>query len=122
MTDLPKFPLTEEGVTAALADLDKGGSEDVAIRFEELGATGRRDNASTCPVACYLKTRLPDAEYVVVEREHVYLVGIVRRIIDGFTDSADVRLSVELPDSVSAFVEDFDQGIYPQLIEGGAAA
>ena len=57
---LPRFDLTPEGVAATLADLDKGGSEDVAQRFEELGFKGQRDSVTDDPVARYLRAVLPD--------------------------------------------------------------
>ena len=112
------YPLTEEGVRRALADLDKGGSEDVAIRLAELGFKGQRDNDCGCPVANYLGAVVADVEYVMVGGESAHLTGIVREELDGgFLQSWDVRFHATLPDSVSAFVEDFDAGVFPELIE-----
>lgn len=118
MTDLRTYPLTGEGVTAALAELDKGGSEDVAIRLAELGFRGQRDNDCACPLANYLARVVPDAESVTVSGESAYLTGIVREEVDGgFLQSWDVRFHVGLPGAVPAFIEDFDQGLYPELID-----
>lgn len=114
MTDLPTYPLTPVGVSEALNALDKGGSEDVARRLTELGIQGQRDNDCACPIGVYLMRVLPDAEYVQVGGGHAYITGIVR---DDLGFSWPVVLHVDLPDSITAFVEDFDGGIYPELIE-----
>ena len=116
--DLPSFPLTPDGVTDALADLDKGGSEDVAERFEELGFKGQRDSITDDPLARYLRAVLPDAEYIQIDAGDVFVRGIYREDLgDGFINSWDVVLHVPLPDSVEAFVEDFDAGVYEFLID-----
>lgn len=112
------YPLTEDGVREALAELDKGGSEDVAIRLAGLGFKGQRDNDCGCPVANYLARVVADVEYVMVSGESAYLTGIVREELDGgFLQSWDIRFHVDLPAAVAAFVEDFDQGIYADLVE-----
>jgi hypothetical protein len=118
MTDLPTYPLSEEGVTQALADLDKGGSEDIAHRFAELGIKGQVGHECACPVHAYLTRVLPDADSVNVGGTEVFVWGWLR---DEFGFSYDVRFHTSLPDSVSAFIEDFDQAIYPELIEEAAA-
>lgn len=113
--DLPTYPLTVEGVEQALAALDKGGSEDVAIRLQELGFRGAPDCEGACPVAQYLLTVVPGLDYALVEASDVfYQGGGIDE--DGFYWST-VPWHTTLPDAVSAFVEDFDQGIYPELIE-----
>jgi hypothetical protein len=118
------YSLSEEGVTAALADLDKGGSEDVAIRLQELGVKGERSgNDTSCPLANYLKCVIADVEYALVGREAAYVKGVLRGDLgEGFIQSWDVRFNVGLPDSVSTFIEDFDAGIYPELIETAEAS
>lgn len=118
MADLRQHPLTDDGVREALKELDKGGSEDVAIRLAELGIKGQRDTDCGCPVAVYLNRVLPDVEYAFVGSEAAFITGVVREEVDGgFINSWDVRLHATLPDSVSAFVEDFDAGCYPELVE-----
>lgn len=117
MADLPTYPLTVEGVERALAELDKGGSEDVAIRLQELGIRGVRGNDCGCPVANYLARAVAYAETVTVSGDSVYVTGTDYEDIEGFRQPWDVMFHATLPDSVSAFVEDFDQGIYPELIE-----
>lgn len=117
MADLPTYPLTAVGVGQALADLDKGGSEDVAIRLQELGIRGVRGNECGCPVANYLGRVLPYVESVVVGGDGVYITGITYEDVNGFQQPWDVRLHATLPDSVSAFVVDYDQGCYPELEE-----
>lgn len=115
--ETPTYPLTPEGVTAALNALPVG-SEDIAMRFTELGIKGQRDNDCACPVAAYLLRVVSDAEYVQVGGEAAYIKGIVRETVAaGFIQSFDARLSVNFSDAVSAFVEDFDAGMYPDLIE-----
>lgn len=116
MPDLPRFDLTPEGVQAALADLDKGGSEDVAMRLQELGIRGVRGNECGCPVANYLG-RVLGADTVMVSRGEVFAYGTAYEDWNGFPQPLDLRLHADLPDSVSAFVEDFDQGIYPELVD-----
>lgn len=114
MADLPTYDLAEiGGVSRAFAELDKGGSEDVASRLAELGITGQRDNDCACPIANYLTRVLPDAEYVQVGGGHTYISGVVR---DDLGYSWPVVVHADTPDSITAFVEDFDQGIYPELI------
>lgn len=115
------YSLSEEGVTAALADLDKGGSEDVAIRLAELGILGIQGDDCACPVANYLARALPNVETVTVARGEVYARGTVYEDLDGFPQPLDVLLHAELPDSVDAFVADFDAGVYPDLIQEAAA-
>jgi hypothetical protein len=115
MPDLPTYDLGEiGGVSRALAELDKGGSEDVAAVLAELGIVGQRDNDCACPIANYLVRVLPDAEYVQVGGGAAYITGTVR---DDLGYSWPVVVHTETPDSITAFVEDFDQGIYPELIE-----
>lgn len=114
---LPTYPLTTEGVTEALADLDKGGSEDVAIRLAELGIRGVRGNECGCVLAVYLLAVITDAESVIVSGDSVYITGTVYEDINGFQQPWDVRLHATLPDSVSALVEDFDAGVFPELEE-----
>lgn len=114
MADLPRFDLTPEGVQAALVDLDKGGSEDVAERLAELGFKGCRGNDGACPVAVYMLTVVPRLEWTVVGGESAYVYGW--RYDDlGMTEHLG-PVNIPLPDSVSAFVEDFDQGCFPELV------
>jgi hypothetical protein len=114
--DLPRFDLTPEGVSAALADLDKGGSEDVAMRLEELGIRGRQDSGCACPIAEYLLQVVPGMDSVTVERESAYVYGIRYDLDDPAFPIVLGPLHITLPDSVSAFVADFDQGCFPQLV------
>ena len=115
--DLPTYPLTAEGVEQALAELDKGGSEDVAIRLQELGITGLRDSDCACPIANYLLRVLPGLDEATASGDSAYLKGTEYEDLHGFQQPWDVRFHVTFPDAVSAFVEDFDAGIYPELIE-----
>lgn len=118
MTDLPTYPLTPEGVTEALGALDKGGSEDVAHRLAELGVTGQLDNDCACPIAAYLLKVLPGVEYVQVGGSEAFIRGEVREDVGaGYIQPWDVTFNADLPDALAAFVEDFDQGMYPELIE-----
>lgn len=117
MADLPTYPLTPEGVSEALNALDKGGSEDVAQRLTELGITGQRGVECGCPIASYLGRVLPYVEHVAIGSDSAYICGTAYVDLGGFQQPYDVTLHANLPDSVSAFVDDFDQGIYPELIE-----
>lgn len=116
------YDLSPAGVAAALADLDKGGSEDVAIRLQELGIRGDKDNDCDCPVARYLIAVVPGIESATVGAETAFVTGIVSRVIEGHVESDSLRYVAHLPESVSAFVEDFDAGCYPELIEENQSA
>jgi hypothetical protein len=110
------YPLSEEGVSAALNALPPL-SEDIAIRLDELGIKGQRGQDCACPVVNYLARVLPDAEEITVGHGTAFIKGVVRQDIDGFYDSWDVRLHVAFGGGITDFVEDFDGGLYPDLIE-----
>lgn len=113
MADHPTYPLTEDGVREALRALGDG-SEDVAGRLEQLGIKGFRDDDCSCPVANYLRKTFPDIETVWVLRDNVFIEAYQT---DEFGFGLPVKFDTSNPDPVSAFVGDFDAGIYPELIE-----
>ena len=108
--------ITEEWLTQTLTELGNNADK-VATSLRDAEVKGRRNNAAQCPVARYIARR-------VVER-----VPSTRLQIDILSDTAvitapkpnadvdDVIVTVELPDSILAFIQRFDQGDYPDLVE-----
>ena len=112
MTDLPTYPLTVEGVTAAVRSLDYDSWE-IAQRLEDAGVKGIPGNECACPIARHLQLLLPGAE-VFVEAEVVRVSGTER---GAFGFDLPLTASVTLPDGAQDFVQEFDRGEYPELIE-----
>lgn len=113
MTDLPTYPLTANGVEMAIADLP-GASEDIAECLEGLGIRGVLDNACGCPLAVYFQRVLSGASYIQVDGTDMFIRGTD---IDELGIAWPYEGHPDLPSGMTAFVEDFDQGIYPELIE-----
>ncbi|MCO8272828.1 hypothetical protein M1L60_19720 [Actinoplanes sp. TRM 88003] len=77
-------------------------AEAVAQRLAESGATGRRDDAGSCPVAHYLLDRT-DATDVAVSRTEIWV------------QYPGGECYVHPPAAVADFVESFDAGRFPAL-------
>lgn len=93
-------------------------AEEVAARLLELGHRGQRCGCLTCPVAEYLASALPAAEwYVEVSEETVY----ARRRPFGSPYGAAFGKAIVLPTPlpVSEFIYKFDmEKAYPELATG----
>lgn len=114
MTDeTATFPLTPDGVTAALRTLDVESWE-IADRLKAAGIKGWPMNECACALAVHLKAVLPDAATVYVEADSVRIDGYLR---DEYGFDWPVFLSNNLPDGAIDFVQEFDKGEYPDLIE-----
>lgn len=102
----------ERRALAALARLARGthGLGEVALRLEEQCMQGQLTTACECPIARYLLWAL-QAERVEVG--HCY-IGIIK--------TGGLPTSIDTPKWVGAFILEFDQGLYPSLIEGESGA
>jgi len=114
MAEQPTFPLTPDGVTEALRTLDVESWE-IAEKLDAAGIKGVPQDECRCALAAYIHRLIPAAEVVYVESEHARVEG---RTGDecGF-DPYTVALSALLPDGAQDFVQEFDKGEYPNLIE-----
>jgi hypothetical protein len=120
VTELLRYPDTDEGLKAALTAL--GTTLDAVVRnLSAMGVQGRRGVECECALAAYLQLVVPDAP-----RVHVYLddndtevhvvTGTVRRAL-GVGVTASAVVGGPLP----TFVRRFDGGAYPDLEVSDAA-
>jgi len=101
MTD-PHLPTVVE-VLDKLAVL--GGSAQIAIHLQEQQCVGETGASLSCPVARYIRRETGESVQV---GGVVYLrPGVVGAEVVGF-----------LPDPIRDFIEDFDGGRYPDLVDG----
>lgn len=101
---------TEEGVTAALAELG-GTPTQVAATLDTGQHYGDRGCAFTCPVADYLWTRFPTCAQILVGHSSV-LIYLDR-------DSSQFTFRVPIPAPVAEFAAGFDTGSYSALDAAG---
>lgn len=114
-TEPSTYPLSIEGVSGAMRCLDLDAWL-LAEQFEAAGLKGVRDNEYACPIAVRVHQLIPDASAVYVEAEMVRIEGY-ERDNSGFGFDVPVILSVPLPDGAQDFIQEFDRGEHPQLIE-----
>jgi hypothetical protein len=114
VTDFPTYPLTVEGIRKAVASLDVDDSYDLAARLQGAGAKGVIGSECNCPIAVRLRQLIPGASQVFVEAETVRVEGSER---DTFGFDMPVVVSVTLPDGAQDFIQEFDRGEWPELIE-----
>lgn len=112
MTDLPTYPLTVDGVTAACRYLDLESWE-IAEIATDAGVEGVPGNECACILAVLFGLLIPDAEEVFVEAWSVRVKGTIRDDI-GFDVPAVV--SCDLPPGCTDLIADFDALRYPALI------
>ena len=98
-----------DGVWEALIAL---GDEDqkIAAVLRAKGIKGRKNEACACPIANYLAGIFGEMSTPAVEETTVKLLGW------------DDRMHMQLPDAVQDFVESFDLGWFPELIEEASNA
>jgi hypothetical protein len=111
------YPLSKEGVGAALRTLDVESWE-IAEKLRAAGVKGTPMDPCRCVLAMYIASLLPCGTEVSVEAEYVSFEGWTRTV-DGFDERAS--FSRRLPDGAQDLVQEFDKGEYPDLIEGAAA-
>lgn len=111
-------------VAAALAALAEGceTAADVAAKLLTAGCKGEQAGCYTCPTAVWLARNLPDADrlYLAVDSGYVtarWLTpdGLNRRSGVPATDYEIWLDPVPLPPVLRAFVDDFDDGVFPEL-------
>lgn len=111
------YAFSDDGLRQALVALGDS-PEAVGRTLQAMGLRGRRHLCRVCPVAKYLLLVIEGADDIGV---HDYKAFAFRTVVE-YTDVASEVASTELPVVVQAFVEDFDDGRFPDLIEGEARA
>jgi hypothetical protein len=113
------YSLSEEGVTAALTAL--GNDPDlIAETLRAAGCKGIRDDESYCPVAIYVRRVLLGADEVYAWQGGVW-VGWSWMDENGL-DQEPAHFDWRPSPAFAAFIEMFDAGIYPELIEEASNA
>lgn len=117
--DSPPPPPTAERIAAIeerdrlSAEIDNtlrelGNTSDaIAARLTELGITGIECDTGECPIAIYLKTRMPEGYRLVSVRSWLTSIHIE-------TERRVMISIVDLP-AIIEFISRFDTGWYPNL-------
>lgn len=79
---------------------------DIAQKFEELGIKGFKSDACSCPVANYVRKFADVSGFSVGPLGAYWVAGCEPK--DSFN-------GVSVPARVQTFMDEFDQGQYPQL-------
>lgn len=108
--NLPTYEFSDAGLRQALAALGDRSAA-IADTMRTLGFKGQRNRCKVCPVANYLLAAFPGADDVNVGDEQCQ---VFRTVVD-YVDVQHERIAVDTPSAVACFVEDFDNGYYPQL-------
>lgn len=108
------FALTPDGVTAALRTLDVESWE-IADKLRAAGIKGTPMDECRCALAAYIHRLIPVVDKVYVEAEHVGVEGWIAG--EYGMDGELYRQSFRMPDGAQDFVQEFDKGEYPDLIE-----
>ena len=96
--------ITSETIVAALSELGNT-PEDIRASLCSQGIVG--DNSpGTCPIAAYLSNKFPNAYPAVTD---------IEIDVDIFQDDRYVTLHIQTPGPVEQFVDNFDNGKYPEL-------
>ena len=117
--DSPTYPLSDEGITAALTAL---GNDPDRIRqtLATGGFKGTRDDESCCVVANYLRAVLPPIEDVYVWQGGAWVEWTVTDPNGLDTDRR--HYDWHPTPSFAAFIEHYDKARYPELIEEASHA
>lgn len=106
----------DKRISDVITELAKMETADqVADFLRRKGITGFPTWPDQCPVANLFHAALQDVDF---ERRTPPIAGVGELIWHDFADMVSPRCSVRLPSAVVAFVREFDQGKYPDLIEG----
>lgn len=100
--------MSVEDVVPVKLSLLGNTSKEVAASLRAEGVKGRQTEAGACPVAVFLKRKLPAYYFSVFST-----VGV--RQFDDWEDN------IPVPKPVFHFLLDFDSGVYPDLIEEGSS-
>ncbi len=107
---------TPQDVAAALAEL--GDTADaVAASLERLGVVGDKAEPDSCPLARYLSRRFPEAGGDVGVNLISARVGTAGVCKPGIVVGETVGYEPLLTTIVINFVERFDDGLYPELVD-----
>lgn len=121
MTELPRYPFTDDGLRDCLTEL--GTTTSAVVRnLVAMGVRGERgiDCESVCVLACYVHLALPAAGRVLVylddDDSEVYVVA--ERHLDG-RKVGQIEAAVTGP--LPTLVRLFDRGDFPELEVSDAA-
>jgi hypothetical protein len=110
MADRPTYEFSNEGLKRALTALGDSAAL-VGQKLLTMGFKGQRNLCKVCPVARYLLAVIEGADDVSV---HEYQAFAYRTVVE-YTEVTSEVASAVLPVVVQAFVEDFDDGVFPEL-------
>lgn len=85
----------------------------VALNLAALHAAGRPKNPTDCVIARYLSA-------VVGTERVVKSISVSSRGVHVTLSGKHLPVKVQLPDPVSSFIRAFDEGTYPDLVDGDA--
>lgn len=97
-----------EAVITKIRELDSTANE-IANSLAGLGITGRRSNPALCPIANYLRDRLPDGFRLIAVRTWT--------LVKDLNTEEHRYLSLVGVPGVLEFIAAFDNGEYPHLIK-----
>ena len=100
----------EKKILEVLASLGST-AEEVAFKLRQANCKGIRLDAGSCPIANFVKERFDELHYFsVCLRNFAFLAKERGAILQEFEPK-------DFPKGASAFISDFDQCKYPNLIE-----
>lgn len=114
MTELLRYPFTEQGLSEALEALGTT-PQAVATNLSAMGFTGKVNEPLCCPVANYPRASVTSADSACVAKD------------ESMTLYAEVEspahlgelVGGRLPQPVDAFIAQFDARLFPDLIDEG---
>lgn len=99
--------------------------EEIAQSLQARGIQGVRNASCSCPLALYLRSKGYPYARVHVRYTEDDITGddseeVESALVEGALPS-DSRERVEIPTVFAKFVESFDNGLYPALVQPGRA-
>lgn len=106
-------------LTTALADL--GSTPDVvAFTLEQAGITGTPRNGANCPVTRWVQHRVPEVAHLFRCVSEGHWLWITTAFLEGALPDGQ-RIEIPIPIPVGDFIDAFDRGGFPWLVEKPAA-
>ncbi len=96
-------------VTGCLSDLGDS-PQGVAARLRSYGMTGMPGRADACPMARYLRA-------VIGSERTIGRVGVLEQRLRVTRRGLHLPFSIPLPLAIRSFVQSFDEGQFPELVD-----